>query len=64
MSETPLPEIDPEQLAQWERNANDMEMEQRRKTRRARDRYYFFQGLATGIAGTVIVLVVAWSLWT
>jgi hypothetical protein len=62
MTET-LPEIDPEQLAQWERNANDMEMEYRVKKRRDRDHHYFCLGLATGIAGTVILMVVVWSLW-
>ena len=67
---TETPELDPEELAQWEwaAPAHEAEMrkreaEERAKRRRARDRYYFLQGLATGIAGTVILGVVAWGLW-
>lgn len=56
------PEIDPEQLAQWETAANEM-AEERAKKRLAMNRYLFLQGLATGIAGTVIIMVIVWSLW-
>lgn len=62
MTETP-PEIDPEQLAQWEKYADDLDWQQQMKRRQARDFHYFLQGLATGIAGTVILAVVVWTLW-
>lgn len=61
LTDPPPPETDPAQLAQWQKEADDVEMDYRVKKRRARDRYYFHQGLATGISAVVILAVLVWT---
>ena len=55
-------ELSPEEFARLETSAN-AQAEQIAKKRLAKDRWIFAQGLAAGIAGTVIVMVAIWSLF-